>query len=132
MAGAFGAPFLHIFLTRVAPHLHLGSLSPFKFLLMRLFVHQAIVMPLNMLQFFIILGLLHNNFSLEKTIEVQIPKYKRAVVAGWKFWPLLLILMYTRVSIMYQNLFMDICAYFYAIIVSFIQSSSSSSKESIS
>jgi protein Mpv17 len=63
--------------------------------------HMGIVLPLNLFQFFMILGFLNYGLNWGKIKEVQLPKYKKAVLAGWKFWPPILLMMYKFVPIPY-------------------------------
>ena len=78
-------------------------------------------MPMNLFQFFLILGFI-NGKGLKEAWDTQIPKYKRAVTRGWQYWPPLLFVMYRWVPVMYQNLYMDVFAFFFAVIISYIQS----------
>ncbi|TNV75913.1 hypothetical protein FGO68_gene16685 [Halteria grandinella] len=131
VAGLFGAPFLHLFLTKAVPLLNFKGLSAAQFLFLRIFIHQAVVMPLNIFQFFMITGLLTSGFDIKKTIDNQIPKYKKALIRGWMYWPLLLVIMYRYVPTHFQNLYMDIFVYFFSIMLSYIQSQSSVVAQSV-
>ena len=131
MAGLFGSPFLHLFLTRVMPKVSplfskgsLSSSSSFAIAATRILIHQLVLMPLNMLQFFMILGLLNSQRldNITSIWETQRGKYQLAVIRGWEFWPPLLFVMYRFVPVMYQNLYMDVFGYFYAVMISYIQS----------
>ena len=77
-----------------------------------------------MLQFFMILGLLNSQRldNITSIWETQRGKYQLAVIRGWEFWPPLLFVMYRFVPVMYQNLYMDVFGYFYAVMISYIQS----------
>ena len=69
-----------------------------------------------------IIGMINFRFDVKTAFREQFPKYKKAVVAGWKFWPPILLVMYRFVPVPFQNLFMDVFAFFYAVIISSIQS----------
>jgi hypothetical protein len=99
VAGTFGAPFLHFFFTKVAPKLRFKGLSDAQFVFLRTTAHMGVVLPLNLFQFFMILGVLNLGLNWGKIWEVQLPKYKKAVLAGWKFWPPILLIMYKFIPI---------------------------------
>ena len=97
-------------------------MSDLTFIAVRTLVHLAVATPFNLFQFFLVLGLFQTNFNIIEAFHLQREKIKNAILTGWKFWPLIFISMYRFVPIHLQNAYLDVFAFFFSIILSYIQS----------
>jgi hypothetical protein len=83
-------------------------------------MHICVMMPLMQSIFWFGMGLLRNNFSVTKGFDYWKTNIERGLNASIRFWPPILVGLYTFVPVRFGNLYMDSLNFLYAIILSYL------------
>ena len=125
IGGLLLSPGLHFFLTRVMAKLAFpASFSNFSRIGMRVAVHQACMMPFIQFSLLFVSGMLQPAKNWEARIETGTKrfedKWRMGFAASLMYWPLVNSVMYSMVQPRFMNLYADVCALFFASVMSYI------------
>ena len=124
IGGLMISPGLHLFLTRVMPHVVFPNLSKLTNIGLRVAFHQACMMPYIQGTLLFVSAAMQPASSVQERIEAGkkrwSEKWRMGFTVSLMYWPLVNTAMYTLVRPAFMNLYADVASLCFSTVMSYI------------